>query len=296
MTYENRRPRGLASGQVTIVGRSAARIGFGAMRLDGVWSDRTPDGNASLVLRRAVELGVQVIDTAWYYGDNVANRLIAKSLRPYKKDLLIATKLGYARSPGGALVPAIDPRDIRAGNELDLRTLELDSIELTHLRWTGGDQRHGGVALADAVGTMVELQEQGRVRHIGLSNVTISQLQEALKMVQIASVSNAFSFGNQSDWEVLDFCSQRGIPYLPFFPLGGGQTQAHPTLARIAARTSANVSQVALGWLLARSPVILPIPGTSRVEHLEENLAAAALVFDDIEMVELGLLPRHLRP
>ena len=255
-----------AAGMISIAGRTVPRMGFGAMQLRG--STRRKADVA--VLRRSLELGVRVIDTAWYYGSDVANRLIAEALQPYPADLVLATKAG-ARATYRGFPPKPDYRldQLRAGNDRDRATLGLDTVPLTHLRWPDGNDAYEAVTFDSAFDTMLAMQAEGRIEHIGLSNVTLGQLRRAHARGPVASVSNDFSYGNQKDTLVLEFCTQHGIPYLPFGPLGRGATDTPP------AEQGQTAVQARLAWLLARSPVTVVIAGTSSVEHLEENVASS---------------------
>ena len=255
------------------------RFGYGAMRLPGhgVWGP-PPDHDAAIrVLRRAVDLGIRAIDTAWYYGLEIANRLIAEALSPYSDDLVLITKLGAWRGDDGSWSPRLDAASLRAGNERDLRSLRLESIPVTHLRWT----EQAAVPFDEALGTMIALRDEGKIQRIGLSTVTAEQLDTALRMTPIASVSNRYSVFDRSDDAVLARCAQEGIAYLPYFPLAAGTLDRNDPVTFVAQELHATVAQVALAWLLARSPEILPIPGTSQVAHLEENVAAADLRLSD---------------
>jgi pyridoxine 4-dehydrogenase len=290
-------PDALAAGTVRLADLDVPRMGYGAMRLpgSGVWGPPADRAEAIAVLRRAVELGVRLIDTAWYYGLDVANELIAEALRPYPDDLILVTKLGGARRDDGSWYAAVSDADLRAGCERDLRVLGLDSIPVVHLRWMG-DGAGGGVSFADALGTMLDLRAEGKIQRIGLSNVTLDQLEQALAVTEVATVSNQYGLGRRDDQPVLDRCTAAGIPYLPFFPLvtagaagagAAGEVAGDGRLAAVAGRHGASPAQAALAWLLARSPVMLPIPGTSRVAHLEENIAAAALRLTDADLALL---------
>ena len=254
-----------ASGMISIAGRTVPRMGFGAMQLRA----STGSEAASAVLRRSVELGVRVIDTAWYYGGDVVNRFIAEALRPYPADLVLATKAG-ARATVDSHPPQPDyrPDQLRAGNDRDRTVLGLDTVPLSHLRWMSGEDAYDGVTFDSAFDTMLEMRAEGRIEHIGLSNVTLDQLRRAQARGPVASVSNMFSYGNQSDAPTLEFCAENGIPYLAFGPRGYGATDTPPAAPGMTA------SQARLAWLLARSPVTVVIAGTSSVEHLEENIAA----------------------
>jgi aryl-alcohol dehydrogenase-like predicted oxidoreductase len=271
-----------AAGTIRLADHDVPRIGFGAMRLPGpgVWGP-PPDRKAALaVLRRAVELGIRVIDTAWYYGLDIANELIAAALRPYPDDLVLVTKLGGARRDDATWYGALDDASLRAGCERDLRVLGLDAVPIVHLRWMDD----GTTTLADALGTMVDLQREGKIQRIGLSNVDIDQFEEARKITEIATVSNPYGPLQRDHQPTLDRCTELGIPFLPYFPLAAGQADGDPRLGAVAAQLGATPSQVALAWLLRRSPVMLPIPGTGNLAHLEENVAAGALAFDSSEL------------
>lgn len=255
------------AGLISIAGRTVPRMGFGAMQL----RESVAPEAAMAVLRRSVELGIRVIDTAWYYGNDVVNRFVAEALRPYPADLVLATKAG-ARATGnnGPLQPDYHPDQLRAGNDRDRTVLGVDAVPLTHLRWMSADDAFDGVAFDDAFDTMLAMRVEGRIEHIGLSNVTLEQLRRAHTRGPIASVSNLFSYGNQNDAPTLEFCAANGIPYLPFGPLGYGAADTTPTEPGLTA------TQARLAWLLARSPATVLIPGTSSVAHLEENIAAGS--------------------
>ncbi|WP_254646593.1 aldo/keto reductase [Streptomyces sp. GbtcB6] len=257
----------MAAGVISIAGRTVPRMGFGAMQLRG--SIRPEDALA--VLSRAVELGVRVIDTAWYYGSDVVNRFIAEALRPYPADLVLATKAGArANHSGNPPQPDYRPGQLRAGNDRDRTVLGLDTVPLTHLRWLGPDDAYGGVTFDSAFETMLAMQAEGRIEHVGLSNVTLGQLRRAHARGPVASVSNMFGYGRQGDAPTLEFCTENGIPYLPFGPLGYGAADTPP------AGPGQTAAQARLAWLLARSPATVVIAGTSSVKHLEENIAAGA--------------------
>jgi aryl-alcohol dehydrogenase-like predicted oxidoreductase len=243
------------------------------MRLTGpgVFGPPADLAEARHVLSRALELGVRVFDTAWYYGPDVPNQLLAQATRSYPDDLVIATKLGWEYA-GGRLVSAHTPEKLRAGMERDLRLLGADAISIVHLRW--GEDRSVSESFARALDAMIEMREEGSFRHIGLSNVGLAQLQYALAQTGIASVSNSFSVADQSDGDLVDFAARHGIPYLPWLPLRRGGAEKMRALGAWARELSASPAQVALAWLLGRAPNILPIPGTSMVRHLEENVAA----------------------
>jgi aryl-alcohol dehydrogenase-like predicted oxidoreductase len=275
------------------------RMGYGAMRLPGkdVWGDPDDPARARNVLRRAVELGINFIDTAWFYGPLVANRLIAEALHPYPRDLVIATKLGGKRLPDKGWAPALRPEELRKGAEEDLRTLRLERLDVVHLRY----MPTAGVPFLESLDALVAMQAEGKIRHLALSNVSAREIEQALARTPIVAVQNLFNVSGGGgamarythsevdDPEgVLDLCTRKGIAYLPFFPLAvGNVAQDKPILAAIAEKHGAAPAQIALAWLLARSPVILPIPGTSSVEHLEQNWDARriALSPDDVAAI-----------
>ncbi len=249
------------------------RLGYGAMQLPGpgVWGEsRDPEG-AVQVLRRAVELGVNLIDTADAYGPFVADLLIKKALHPYPTDLVIATKVGLTRSGPNDWRPVGRPEYLRQQVELNLRHLGLERIDLLQLH-----RIDAKVPLADQVGELALLQREGKIRHIGLSEVTVDQLHEAIQYATIVSVQNLYNLAKRDAEPVLKYCEEHHLAFIPWFPLATGEL-AKPggPLADVAKRLGATPSQLALAWLLKRSPVVLPIPGTSNVRHLEENVAAA---------------------
>jgi aryl-alcohol dehydrogenase-like predicted oxidoreductase len=265
------------------------RLGFGAMQLtgSGVWGEPADPAGAVAVLRRAVELGIDLIDTADSYGPAVADRLIAKALHPYPAGLVIATKAGFERPGPGNWVPNGRPEHLRASCEESLRRLKLDRIDLLQLHRIDPQ-----VSLEDQIGALVELQREGKVRHIGLSEVTVEQIEAARRLATIVSVQNRYNLADRKSEDVLDYCTREKLGFIPWFPLATGDL-AKPggPLARIAEKLGAQPAQVAIGWLLRKSPVILPIPGTSKVDHVEENIAAALLKLDDAMMAELDKVP-----
>jgi aryl-alcohol dehydrogenase-like predicted oxidoreductase len=278
-----------------IGGESAVRrLGFGAMRITGkgVWGPPADPGAALALLRRAVELGVQLIDTADTYGPNVSEELIAEALCPYD-GLLIATKGGWertgpsGRSKGGDLIGwshRARPEQLRAACEGSLRRLRVDRIDLYQLHWPDPD-----VPLEESIGALRELQQAGKVLHVGVCNVTVEQLAVARSIVEIATVQSPFNLADRSHEDLLTECEARGMGFMPYRPLEGGEL-AEPggPVTAAAERHAATPGQVALAWLLSRSPVILPIPGTTSVAHLEENVAAASLRLDDEEVQAIG--------
>jgi aryl-alcohol dehydrogenase-like predicted oxidoreductase len=268
----------------------AARLGFGAMRItgDGVWGEPADRAEAVRVLRRAVELGINFIDTADSYGPGVSEEIIAEALHPYPAGLVIATKGGFDRPGPGEWVENGRPEHLRSACEGSLRRLRLQRIDLYQLH-----RIDPKVPAEDQLGTLKDLQTQGKIKHIGLSEVSVKQIQHARTMVPIVSVQNRYSITDRGSEDVLEYCEQEKLGFIPWFPLAAGRVSGSDSpIGRIAARWKATPSQVALAWLLARSPVILPIPGTSRVEHLEENVAAAELKIDESKMQELDRMAR----
>ena len=265
------------------------RLGYGTMRLvgDGAWGEPADPDEARRVLRRAVELGVTLIDTADAYGPEIAERLIGEALAPYPAGLVIATKGGITRQG-----PAKTEYVGRAGYliqcvEMSLRRLKLDRIDLYQLHRI--DPR---TPLEESLGALKRMREQGKIRHIGLSEVTPAEIEDARKIVEIVTVQNRYSLADRRHEQTLRYCEQQGIGFLPWYPIAGGKLLKpdHPSaqaLGRIAAAHSATPAQLSLAWLLQRSPVMLPIPGTSSVVHLEENIAAANLKLPAEEWAEL---------
>ncbi|HEX8977029.1 MAG TPA: aldo/keto reductase [Solirubrobacteraceae bacterium] len=275
------------SGTFAIGGTTTVhRLGYGAMQLTGkgVWGPPADHDEAIRVLRRAVELGVNFIDTADSYGPYVSEELIHEALHPYPDDLVIATKAGLTRAGPGDWRPVGRPEYLRQECEMSLRRLGLERIELFQLH-----RIDAKVPLAEQVGELRALQDEGKIRHIGLSEVSVEQLQEAQETAEIVSVQNLFNLTNRSAEPLLDHCEQRGIGFIPWFPLATGKL-ARPggPAAAVSEQTGASPSQVALAWLLRRSPVMLPIPGTSTVAHLEDNLAAADLRLSDEQFEALS--------
>ncbi len=266
--------------------RTVNRLGYGSMQLTGpgVWGDPSNPEEAVRVLRRAVELGVNLIDTADSYGPFVAEMLIRRALHPYPEDLVIATKAGLTRSGPGDWRSCGRPEYLRQQAHLSLRHLGLERIELFQLH-----RIDAKVPLADQIGELVLLQEEGKIHHIGLSEVSIEQLQAAQETATIVSVQNLYNLTNRSAEPLLEHCQESGIGFIPWFPLATGELAASGgPLDRLAKEHGATASQLALAWLLRRAAVMLPIPGTSSVTHLEENLAAAAIELTDEQYEELS--------
>jgi pyridoxine 4-dehydrogenase len=275
------------------------RLGYGAMRLPGkdVWGEPADPAAAHAVLRRAIELGVNLIDTAWYYGPLVANRLIVEALYPYPGDLVIATKLGAKRLPDMSWVPALAPEALRAGIDEDLRSLKLEQLQVVHLRW----MEQSDVTFGEALDALIDVQRAGKLRHLALSNVTVAQLDQARRKTPIVAVQNLFNLRGGSGMAgrgpsnperpelMLAACERHGIAFLPYFPLAiGTLTAGGGALDAAAQRHRCTPAQLALAWLLARSKVMLPIPGTSKVAHLEENLGAVHVALDAKTIAELA--------
>jgi aryl-alcohol dehydrogenase-like predicted oxidoreductase len=275
-----------SAGTVAVGHLEVDRLGFGAMRITGpgIWGppSRPPEepGGAIELLRRAVELGVDFIDTADSYGPHVSEELIAAALAPYD-GIVVATKGGLVRPGPGVWNADGRPEHLREALEGSLRRLRVERIDLYQLH-----RPDPAVAFGDSVGALVEAQQQGKIRHIGLSNVTVAQLEQALAMTDIVSVQNRYSALERHSQDVLDACTRRGIAFIPWFPLDAGKASAATgALERVAKRHGATSGQIALAWLLASSPAMLPIPGTSQIAHLEENVAAAeiSLSAEDLE-------------
>jgi pyridoxine 4-dehydrogenase len=265
---------------------TVARMGFGAMRITGkgIWGEPDNRTEALRVLRRAIELGVNFIDTADSYGPGVSEELIAAALHPYHRELVIATKGGFDRPGPDRWVENGRPEHLISACEGSLRRLRLERIDLYQLH-----RIDPKVPAEDQFGALQHLQAQGKIKHIGLSEVNVRQIQHARAIVNVASVQNRYSISDRGSEDVLDFCEQHNIGFIPWFPLAAGRlASAESSVGHIATRLKATPSQIALAWLLMRSPVILPIPGTSRVEHLEENIAAAGLKLDAPEMKTLS--------
>jgi len=277
-----------AAGTITIGGDlTVNRMGFGGMRLcgPGIWGWPEDRENALAVLRRAVQLGVNLIDTADSYGPEVNEEQIAQGLYPYPDGLVIATKGGLTRPGPGEWVRDCRPERLKKCCEDSLRRLKLDRIDIYQLHAV--DEK---VPLEDQIGALVELKDEGKIRHIGVSNVTLEQLQAAQAIAPIVSVQNAYNYAERRDSDrVLDYCEREGLAFFPYFPLGAGDISDNTELAAVAKGHNATVFQLALAWLLHRSKVTVPIPGTQSLAHLEENVAAAAIELIDGDLTRLGL-------
>jgi aryl-alcohol dehydrogenase-like predicted oxidoreductase len=263
------------------------RLGFGAMRItgDGIWGPPKDHDAAIAVLRRAVDLGVNFIDTADSYGPDVSEELIAEALHPYPGGLVIATKGGLTRSGPSQWERDGRPEHLREACEGSLRRLRVERIDVYQLHAVDPE-----VPLEESVGTLAELRDEGKVGHVGVSNFDPDQLAKAREIVPIVSVQNRYSIGDRTAEPALEACERDGLAFIPWFPLASGGIEAGGAINRIAEAHEATPFQVALAWLLARSPVMLPIPGTSSVEHLEENVAAASLRLTEDEVSELTAL------
>ncbi|MGH2747801.1 MAG: aldo/keto reductase [Actinomycetota bacterium] len=273
------------AGQLKIGGEiTVNRLGFGAMRITGrgIWEEPSDPDEAHRVLRRAVELGINLIDTAHSYGPEVSERLIAEALHPYPDDLVIATKSGFQRSGPGSWYPDGRPEAIRRDCERSLELLRLDRIDLMQLHTVDPS-----VPIEESVGALGELQGEGKIRMIGLSNVNVEQLRRAQKVARVVSVQNRYSLGDRGSEDVLELCEREGMAFLPWYPLGAGSL-ARVTEIRSETTKAATPAQIALAWLLRCSPVMAPIPGTSSVAHLEENVGAAGLRLSDEDFERLS--------
>ena len=255
------------------------RLGFGAMRIvgDGVWGEPADRAAAVAVVRRAVELGVDFIDTADSYGPNISEEIIAEALHPYKDGLRIATKVGFTRTGPNKWVPVGRPEYLRQQTELSLRKLKVDTIDLLQLH-----RIDPKVDAEEQFGVLRELQDEGKVRALGLSQVSVAELQAAGKHFTVSTVQNRYNLTDRSSEDVLRYSEENGIGFIPWAPISAGElAQPGGPLDEAATRLDATTSQVALAWLLRRSPVMMPIPGTGSVSHLEENIAAAGITLDD---------------
>jgi pyridoxine 4-dehydrogenase len=283
---------GAAAGTLRIGGDLRVnRMGFGAMRLTGpgIWGEPRDPAEARRVLRRAVELGVDFIDTADAYGPEVSERLVAEALHPYPKGLVIASKGGIVRPQASEWVRDGRPEHLRAACEASLKRLKLERIDLYQLH-----RIDPNVPAADSLGELARLQQQGKIRHVGLSQVNVDELAAARRIVPIVSVQNRYNLSDRSSAEVLAVCEREQLAFIPWAPIAGGSTEklegsaGSKALDAVAKAHGVSVWQAALAWLLAKSPVMLPIPGTSSVAHLEENVAAAAVKLRAAELAALG--------
>jgi aryl-alcohol dehydrogenase-like predicted oxidoreductase len=277
-------------------GRVVKRLGYGAMQLagPGVFGPPKDHGAALAVLREAVASGVNHIDTSDFYGPHVTNQLIREALHPYPEDLVIVTKIGAQRGADGSWLPAFSPDALTQAVHSNLRNLGVDALDVVNLRFMFGVHGPAEGSIEEPLVVLAELQRQGLVRHIGLSNATPAQVAEGRRLCEIVCVQNLYNLMHRSDDALIDDLSHDGIAYVPFFPLGGFTPLQSSTLSSIAARLGATPMQAALAWLLRRSPNILLIPGTSSVAHLRENLAAAEYALPDDALKELDLVASSL--
>ena len=260
--------------QLRIGERTINRLGFGAMRVCGpsVWGPPKDRAHAIKVLRRAYELGANFFDTADSYGPHVDEELIAEALHPYPKDLMIATKGGLVRPRASAWDENGRPEHLRQAIDGSLKRLKVETIDLYQLHAIDAK-----VPLGDSLGPLVEAQRAGKIRHIGVSNFNVAELERARKVAKVVSVQNEYNLDNRSSDDVVDRCEQLGIAFLPWYPLGAGGVLRNAKVKELSKRVRATPAQVGIAWLLARSPVILPIPGTNSIQHLEQNMASLAV-------------------
>jgi len=279
-------PDAKASGTFVLGGdMQVNRLGYGAMRITGkgIWGDPKDPEEARKVLRRAVELGVNFIDTADSYGPEVSERLIGEALAPYPKGVVIATKAGLTRQGPDKWLPVGRPEYLQQQVEMSLRRLKTERIDLWQLH-----RIDPKVPVEESLGVIKLLQEQGKIRHVGLSEVKPHEIDKARKVIEIVSVQNQYNIGDRGHEDVVEYCTKHNIGFIPWFPVAAGKlAQPGGKLDVVANRHDATVSQLSLAWLLHRSPVILPIPGTSSVEHLEENIAAANVTLSAAEWQEI---------
>ena len=287
MTTPRKAPSAANAGTVGFGDLTVNRLGFGAMRItgDGIWGEPKDREEAKRVLRRLLELDVNLIDTADSYGPEVSERLIGETLAPYKAGLVIATKGGYVRTGPNQWKPNGKPEHLRSALEGSLKRLKLERIDVYQLH----NAADPTVPLADSIGELAIMQSEGKIRHIGVSNVSVAQLTEARSLVKVVSVQNRYNLGDRASEAVLKECEKLGIPFIPWAPLGKSNSDATSALENVARRHDATTGQIAIASLLAHSPVMLPIPGTSKVKHLEENIAAAGIELTEQDRKELSL-------
>jgi aryl-alcohol dehydrogenase-like predicted oxidoreductase len=273
-----------AAGELTLGDLTIRRLGFGAMRItgEGIWGEPPDVGAARALLRRVVELGVNLIDTADSYGPEVSERLIREALHPYPDDVVIATKGGLLRDGPGKWRPDCRPEHLKEACEASLRRLRLDTLDLYQLHTPDPD-----VPFEESVGALSGLREEGKIRNVGLSNVGRSHLVTAREIVPIVSIQNRYSLTSRDSEQVLETCEGDGLGFIPWFPLDTGSLADADKLEKVAKSHGATSGQVALAWLLQHSPVMVPIPGTSSIDHLEENVAAAQLQLSDDELSQV---------
>lgn len=290
-TVEVVKANAVASGTFSLGGDlTVHRLGYGAMRIvgDGVWGEPKDVEGCRAVLRTAVELGVNLIDTADAYGPDVSERLIAEALSPYAKGVVIATKGGLTRQGPSKWLPVGRPEYLQQQVEMSLRLLKLERIDLWQLH-----RIDPKVPVEESLGVIAELQKAGKIRHVGLSEVKPHEIEQARKVVDIVSVQNQYNIGDRKHDDVVDYCTRENIAFIPWYPVAAGKlAQPGGALDAAAKRHDATVAQLSLAWLLHRSPVILPIPGTSSIKHLEENIAAGAVKLTDAEWAEIEAAAR----
>ncbi len=295
----NKHNEATLGGRFTFPGTSLTvqRIGYGAMQLAGrgVWGPPRDRESAVAVLREAVAAGVNHIDTSDFYGPHVTNQIIRQALHPYPTELVIVTKLGARRPPDKSWQPAISPEDLIAGVEDNLRNLGLEALDIVNYRAMGTIHGPKEGSIAEQVTVLADLRRKGLIRHIGLSNVTAAQVAEGQAITDIVCVQNNYNLAHRDDDTLIDDLARKGIPYVPFFPLGGFTPLQSSTLSTVADRLGVTPMQVALAWLLHRSPNILLIPGTSSVAHLRENLAAGQLTLSPETLKELETIASSAR-
>jgi pyridoxine 4-dehydrogenase len=278
-----------------LAGRSVGRLGYGAMQLagPGVFGPPKDRDTAIAVLREAVASGVNHIDTSDFYGPHITNQLISEALHPYSDDLVIVTKLGAMRGKDASWLPAFEPEDLKQGVHDNLRNLKLDTLDIVNMRIMGKIHGPAEGSIEKPVAALAELQQQGLIRHIGLSNVTPAQIAEAQRIAKIVCVQNHYNLVHREDDALIDALAGQGIAYVPFFPLGGFTPIQSSVLTHVAQRLGATPMQVALAWLLLRAPNILLIPGTSSLQHLRENMQVEKLKFAEGVLGELDAIGRN---
>jgi len=274
-------PNAASAGTFTIADMTVNRLGFGAMRItgDGIWGDPKDPAECKRVLKRLPDLNVNFIDTADSYGPEVSENLIAEALYPYPKGLVIATKGGLTRQGPNQWLPVGRPEYLRQQVEMSLRRLKVARIDLYQLH-----RFDAKVPVEESLGELKKMQQEGKIRHIGISETSVAEVQRAQKVAKIVSVQNQYNISDRKHEDVVDYCEKNKIAFIPWFPLGGGGlVKEGGALDTLAKKHSATMSQVATAWLLHRSPVMVPIPGTSKVDHLEQNVAAAELKLSEAE-------------
>jgi aryl-alcohol dehydrogenase-like predicted oxidoreductase len=274
--------------------RTVNRLGYGAMQLAGprVFGPPKDRAAALAVLREAVSRGVNHIDTSDFYGPHVTNQLIREALHPYPGDLVIVTKVGARRGADASWIPALSPTDLTRGVQDNLRNLGVDALDVVNLR-VGGIHGPSKGSIEEQFATLAELQRQGLIRQLGVSNVTAHQIKEARNIAEVVCVQNHYNLAHRDDDALIDELTDSGVAYVPFFPLGGFTPLQSSTLSKVAKQLGATPMQIALAWLLHRAPNILLIPGTSSIDHLRENLAAATLALSDAVLVRLDAIGKR---